>query len=128
MNKLTTNGVCISVEVQFQPAHSEPIKNKYLFVYHIKIENQNPFPVQLLHRHWIIVEADGKIKEVKGEGVIGVQPVIEPAASHSYNSFSIISQEIGYMEGTYSLIRLDDHTPFQSEIPRFYLEVPFILN
>jgi ApaG protein len=128
MNRLVTNGIRITVEAEFQPAHSEPIRNKYLYVYHILIENQNDFPVQLLTRRWIIFEADGTRKEVKGEGVIGEQPIIEAGAHHCYNSFSIVQHEVAYMEGHYIMQRKDNREYFKVEIPRFLLEAPFKVN
>ena len=128
MNRLVTNGIRITVNVEFQPSLSEPIRNKYLYDYHILIENQNDFPVQLLTRKWIIFEADGTKRVVKGEGVIGEQPIIEPGASHRYNSYSIVRHEVAYMEGYYTMQRKDNREYFKVNIPRLLLEAPFKVN
>ena len=128
METLTTNGIRISVEHQYQPAHSEPQRNHFLHVYDIKIENRNPYPVQLLRRHWIITQDAGLKNEVKGDGVIGVQPVIQPGGVHAYSSYCVLANEIGQMQGSYTMLRLDDHTHFEVMIPAFVLAVPAKLN
>jgi ApaG protein len=128
METLTTHGVRISVEHQYQPAHSEPQRSYYLHVYDIRIENRNDFPVQLLRRHWIITEDSGVMSEVLGDGVIGVQPVIQPGGVHAYSSYCVVRTEIGQMQGTYSMIRLDSNTEFEVRIPAFVLTVPAKLN
>lgn len=128
METLTTNGVRISVEHQYQPAHSEPQRNYYLHVYDIKIENRNAYPIQLLRRHWLITEDSGVTNEVKGDGVIGKQPVIQPGGVHAYSSYCVLTTEIGQMQGTYIMVRLDDNTTFEVKIPVFVLTVPAKLN
>ncbi|MDX1409046.1 MAG: ApaG domain, partial [Saprospiraceae bacterium] len=91
MQTLITHGIKISVESFYQPAHSEPHRNRFLHVYNIRIENQNDFTVQLLRRHWYIVEGTGETKEVEGVGVINQQPVIGPGGFHAYSSYSILA-------------------------------------
>ncbi len=128
METLTTNGIRISVEHQYQPSHSEPHRNYFLHVYDISIENRNHYPVQLLRRHWIITEDSGVQNEVKGDGVIGVQPVIQPGGVHVYSSYCVLTTEIGRMQGTYTMLRLDEKTNFDVKIPAFVLTVPAKLN
>ena len=128
METQTTHGIRISVEHQYQVTHSEPQRQHYLHVYDITIENRNPFPVQLLRRHWIILEDNGTHNEVVGDGVIGVQPVIQPGGMHAYSSYCVLASEIGQMRGRYFMERLDDHTTFEVDIPPFVLTLPAKLN
>lgn len=128
METLTTNGITVSVETQYLPAHSNSRAQKFIFGYHIVIENGSPFTVQLLRRHWVIQDADGRLREVEGEGVIGQQPVIEPGDSHEYASFCNLNTEIGKMHGTYLMKRRDDDSLFEVAIPEFKMVAPFRLN
>lgn len=125
---MTTHGIRITVESQYQPSHSEPQRGMFLHVYDIQIENRNAFAVQLLFRHWIITESDGGRKEVKGPGVIGLQPVIAAGAMHAYSSYCVLSSDIGRMEGTYTMRRVDDDTRFEVIIPPFTLALPERMN
>lgn len=128
MEILTTNGITVSVETQYLSAHSNPRELKFLFGYHIVIENGSPFTVQLLRRHWLIQDSDGQLREVEGEGVIGVQPVLQAGESHEYASFCNLETEIGKMRGTYLMSRLDDGSLFEVTIPEFRMVAPFRLN
>ena len=128
MQALTTHGVRIGVESQYQPGHSFPHRSQYLHVYTIQIKNYNDYPVQLLTRHWDITEADGSKKEVDGPGVVGEQPLMEPGGFHSYSSFCILANPIGKMAGYYTMVRLDTGESFNVDIPEFLLVVPDIMN
>ena len=128
MEILTTNGITVSVETQYLPAHSNPRAGKFIFGYHIVIENGSPHTVQLLRRHWVIQEATGQLREVEGEGVIGQQPVLQPGAYHEYTSFCDLFSELGKMSGTYLMSRRDDDTLFEVVIPEFRMVAPFKLN
>ena len=128
METLTTNGITVSVETQYLPAHSNPREQKFIFGYHIVIENGSPYTVQLLRRHWVIRDADNRLREVEGEGVIGQQPVMHPGDSHEYASFCNLDTEIGKMHGTYLMKRLDDESHFEVTIPEFKMVAPFRLN
>jgi ApaG protein len=128
METQTTHGIRISVEHQYQPAHSEPQRNHFLHVYDITIENSNPFPVQLLRRHWTIIEDNGIRNEVIGDGVIGVQPTIQPGGLHAYSSYCVLTSEIGTMRGNYVMQRLDDNSLLEVQIPPFVLALPAKLN
>lgn len=128
METLITNGIRISVEHQYQESHSEPQRNQFLHVYDITIENRNRFPVQLLRRQWVIHEDTGIKNEIAGEGVIGVQPVIQPGGMHAYSSYCILTSEIGRMEGTYTMQRLDTQSLLEVQIPGFVLVLPAKLN
>ena len=128
METLTTNGITVSVETQYLPTHSNPRELKFIFGYHITIENGSPFIVQLLRRHWVIQHSDGRLREVEGEGVIGEQPVLNPGDIHEYSSFCDLDTDIGRMHGTYLMTRRDDGSLFEVAIPEFRMVAPFRMN
>jgi len=104
----------------FLPEQSAPSNNKYLFGYRITISNEGDRPVQLLSRHWVIIDADGEREEVKGPGVVGETPLLEPGSSHTYSSFCPLETAWGTMEGTYQM-RTDAGEEFDAVIGRFVL-------
>lgn len=128
MEALTTNGVRITVESEYRPGQSFPHRGQYLHVYTIHIINYNEFPIQLITRHWDIVEADGSRKVVDGEGVVGEQPIIEADGIHSYSSFCVLGFPIGRMEGYYTMVRQDTGEQFDVVIPAFLLTQPDVMN
>lgn len=128
METLTTNGITISVETQYLTAHSNPRAHKFLFGYRIMIENGSPHTVQLLRRHWVIQESDGQLREVEGEGVVGLQPILAPGEFHEYSSFCDLHTDIGKMSGTYLMVRRDNESLFEVTIPEFRLVAPARLN
>lgn len=128
MHTLTTQGIKVSVEATYQPAYSRPLEMKYIFSYHIVIENLSNETVQLLRRHWHIFDSNGIIREVEGEGVIGKQPVLAPGEVHQYASWSPLMTELGKMSGTYLFVRQSDNEQFKVKIPEFQLLAPFKLN
>ena len=123
-----SGGIKISVETFYQPEYSNPLNSEFMFAYRITIENNNPFPVKLLSRHWFIYDSNSNMREVEGEGVVGVQPVIAPAASYQYISGCNLRAEIGKMNGTYLLENVNNKKSFEVIIPSFELHVPFKLN
>ncbi len=127
METTITKGIRISVEVFYQPSHSETV-DSHVFAYRISIENQNDFAVQLLRRHWHIVHADGSSREVEGAGVVGKQPVLKPRAVHQYVSGCYLPTELGKMYGTYLMEKVEDGTQFRVRIPAFIMVVPSLLN
>jgi len=128
MTTAVTEGIKITVQSKFEPGYTLPLGGPFLFAYHIIIENQNPFPVQLLHRHWFIFDSNGAQREVQGKGVVGLQPVIEAGARYTYNSACDLFTEIGKMHGTYQMRRLDSSHLFTVVVPEFRMEAPHILN
>ncbi|MBK8554718.1 MAG: Co2+/Mg2+ efflux protein ApaG [Lewinellaceae bacterium] len=128
MEICTTNGITVRVETQFLPGHSNARAEKFLFGYHITIENGSPFTVQLLRRHWNIWDSNGMLREVDGDGIIGQQPILEPGTVHSYSSYCNLITEMGRMSGTYLMMRLDNETEFDVVIPEFKMVVPFKMN
>ncbi len=120
-----SQGVKISVETFYQPDYSNPLSGEYMFAYRITIENNNPHPVKLLRRHWNIFDSNGTWKEVDGEGVIGVQPVIQPGDQYQYVSGCNLKTEMGKMFGYYLMENLNNHSEFEANIPLFEMIAPF---
>ena len=128
MVTIITDGVKVSVETQYQPEYSNPANDHFMFAYKINIENLTEYSVQLMRRHWFILDSNGIKREVEGEGVIGQQPVIEPGQTHEYVSGCNLKTDMGRMSGTYQMVRLMDNAAFEVQIPEFYLVAPFKLN
>lgn len=123
-----SEGVKISVETFYQPEYSNPINFEFMFAYRITIENNNNFPVKLLTRHWYIYEGTGTSREVQGDGVVGVQPEIEPGNSYQYVSGCNLKSELGKMSGSYLFENINNKQLFEVSIPSFEMQVPFKLN
>ena len=128
MEILTTNGITITVETQYLPQHSDPKEGKFVFGYHITIENGSDHTIQLLRRHWFIYDGCGEIREVEGEGVIGQQPVLEPGQYHQYASYCDLKTDIGKMRGTFLMTRRNDQVFFDVPVPEFKMCMPARLN
>ena len=123
-----SEGIKISVETHYQPDYSNAVNSEFMFAYKISIENHNSFPVKLLRRHWHIYDSNGTAREVEGEGVVGVQPRINPGASYQYISGCNLRTEIGKMHGTYLMQNMNTEATFDVMIPSFDMTVPFKLN
>lgn len=123
-----TQGVKISVDTVYQEEYSNPEKEHFMFAYQITIENLSDYAIQLMRRQWFIFDSNGTQKEVEGEGVVGLQPTIEPGESHSYVSGCNLTTDMGSMSGTYLMHRIADGTDFSVDIPEFNLIVPYRLN
>jgi len=124
MESKVTEGINIIVEQFYQPDYSNPVMHEFMFAYRITIENNNAFPVQLLRRHWFIHDSNTEQKEVEGEGVIGVQPIIKPNEQYQYISGCNLKSELGKMFGTYLMENVNTKQRFQVKIPVFQLEAP----
>jgi ApaG protein len=118
-----TRGVTVRVSVSYLPEQSEPAHGRWFWAYHIRIENDGDEAVQLLTRHWIITDGRGGQAEVKGEGVVGDQPMIDPGESYDYVSGCPLQTPSGSMEGSYGMIDADG-APFEVAIPAFPLQAP----
>lgn len=119
--------ISVSSETLYIPEQSSPKDSRYVFAYTITIKNTGMMAARLLRRHWIITDANGKVQEVKGEGVIGEQPHILPGASHQYSSASVLETPVGCMQGSYEMIA-DDGVEFEANIPIFNLSLPNALH
>jgi ApaG protein len=117
-----TEGIRVTVRPVYLPDQSEPVRSRFVFAYHIRIENVGERAAQLRTRHWRIHDEAGQDTTVEGEGVVGVQPLLVPGGVHQYQSFCVLHAPTGWMEGRYGFIR-DDGTPFDVRIPRFDLAV-----
>ncbi len=123
----TTNGITVRVSVSFLPEQSEPGKGRWFWSYHIRVENETDQAVQLVSREWTIIDGRGNQQQVRGEGVVGEQPVIEPGASFDYVSGCPLTTPTGAMEGLYQLVA-SDGTRFPVAIPRFPLIAPAVAD
>lgn len=123
-----TEGIKISVEQFYQPDYSNPLQLEYMFAYRVTIQNNNSYPVQLLRRHWFIYDSNAEQREVEGEGVIGVQPIIAPNDQYQYISGCNLKSELGKMVGTYLMENMHTRQRFEVNIPVFQLEAPFKRN
>ncbi|MDX8407342.1 MAG: Co2+/Mg2+ efflux protein ApaG [Mariprofundaceae bacterium] len=119
--------VGVSVKPAYAPEHSDPEQGRFVFIYHISIQNRGDQAAQLISRHWIITDANGKTQEVRGDGVIGEQPVLAPGDVHRYSSFCVLETNVGCMQGSYMMLG-EDGLYFDAPIPAFTLAVPGALN
>jgi ApaG protein len=117
----------VTVETVFIPEQSDIEHNRYAFAYHVKITNTGNIAAQLISRHWIITEANGEQQEVKGLGVVGAQPLLNPGEHFEYTSGSIINTPMGDMHGTYQMVA-EDGTRFDAIIQPFALSMPRVLH
>jgi len=123
-----SEGVEISVEIFYQSDYSNPMNQEFMFAYRITLENHNNFTVKLLRRHWFIFDSNGEHREVEGEGVIGIQPVLKPGETYQYVSGCNLKTEMGKMHGTYQMENQNNKEFFKVNIPPFDMIVPFKNN
>jgi len=126
-NKIS-EGMEVSVETFYQPDYSNPVSGEYMFAYRITIENHNGFPVKLHRRHWHIFDSNGSYREVEGEGVVGVQPVLQAGERYQYVSGCNLRTEMGKMYGSYTMENLNNKKSFEVNIPVFEMIVPFKMS
>jgi ApaG protein len=123
----TTRDITVRVSVSFLPEQSEPGKGRWFWAYHVRVENGGAQAVQLVSREWIISDGRGVRHEVRGEGVVGEQPVLEPGGSFDYVSGCPLTTPTGAMEGRYFMVAADG-TSFPVDIPRFPLIAPAVTS
>jgi ApaG protein len=117
------NHFSIMVQPRYVPGESDPASRRYVFAYTITIANVGQEPARLLNRRWLITNADGDRREVKGRGVVGEQPYIEPGDAFRYTSAAVIETAVGTMQGSYEF-ETDSGELFEVPIPMFSLSVP----
>ena len=117
----------VSVETNYLAEQSDPASERYVFAYTITIENDGEEPAKLLRRHWIITDANGKVQEVRGDGVVGEQPHLNPGQGFRYSSGAILETPVGTMQGSYQMVE-DDGDEFDAPIAPFRLAVPGLLH
>jgi ApaG protein len=126
-----TNNIKVSAESEYISERSVPEDSEFFFAYTIQITNMGEKPARLMSRHWIITDGHGRTHEVKGDGVVGEQPVIAPGESYEYSSFCPLETPTGTMQGSYKMVYMQGGSVgegFQIEIPRFFLIEPSSFN
>ncbi len=117
----------VKVETDYVPEQSQPEQDRYVFAYTITIVNSGTIGAKLLRRHWVITDANNKVQEVKGEGVIGEQPYLEPGKSFRYTSAAVLETPLGCMQGSYEMLA-DNGVVFEAPISVFRLSTPVTLH
>lgn len=117
----------IRVRSAYDPSQSEPNEGRFVFAYTINISNQGAIPARLMARHWMITDGNGKMREVRGDGVVGEQPHLGPGQAFEYSSGAIIDTPVGSMQGSYQMLA-DNGDRFDAPIPPFTLAVPGQIN
>lgn len=127
MSSAVTEGIRVEVKSDYRADRSEPLRHRWLFTYTVTISNQGDAPAQLQTRHWIILDGNGHREDVRGDGVVGHQPRLEPGQSFEYTSFCVLQTSHGSMRGSYQMER-DGGDRFDAEIAPFPLVVPELVN
>jgi ApaG protein len=127
MSTAVTNGIMVTVRSQYIPERSSVSGRQYAFAYTVTIANQGDTTARLESRHWIITDAVGRVEEVRGPGVVGMQPRLRPGESFEYTSWCVLATPSGEMRGTYQMIT-DDGGQFDADIAPFHLGMPQTLN
>jgi ApaG protein len=126
-SEAVTRNIRVSVDAQYSPAHSHPSNQQWFFLYTIRITNEGKETVQLISRHWLITDANDRVEEVRGLGVVGHQPVLAPGESFEYTSWCVIATSTGSMRGTYQMVSSRGQA-FDAEVAPFRLSMPHSLN
>lgn len=119
--------ITVTTQVDYLPEQSDEANDRYVFAYTITLKNSGTVAAQLISRHWIITDALQQVQEVRGLGVVGEQPVLNPGESFQYRSGTALATPMGNMRGYYQMTADDGH-PFEVEIPEFLLSIPRILH
>ena len=117
----------VDVDTSYLEDQSDPKERRYVFSYTITIRNEGNVPARLLTRHWIITDSNGKVQEVRGEGVVGEQPYLKPGQGFRYSSGAVLETPVGAMEGSYQMVA-DDGEQFDAPIAAFSLAMPCLLH
>ena len=123
----TKYDITVTTKTQYLADQSDEAAGKFVFAYTITIKNTGTAPAQLISRHWIITDSNGKVQEVKGLGVVGEQPLLAPGEGYEYTSGASIATPVGTMRGTYQMVA-EDGTRFDATIPEFTLSIPRVLH
>lgn len=127
MSEAKKYNIRVDVATRYLPEQSDPESDRYVFSYAITITNVGGIAAQLISRHWLITDADGKVQEVRGLGVVGNQPLLQPGEKFEYASGSALETPVGTMKGTYQMVA-EDGTQFDAIIPEFVLSMPRTLH
>jgi ApaG protein len=123
MSDKTTYSISVAVQTRFLDEQSVPANDRYVFAYTIRIANVGNVPARLLTRHWIITDANGRVQEVRGDGVVGEQPWLRPGEDFHYTSGAVLETAVGTMRGSYQMLA-DDGRRFDAPIAQFTLSIP----
>jgi len=123
----SANKISVEVETSYVDEQSDPDERRYVFSYTITIRNEGAVPARLLTRHWIITHGNGKVQEVRGDGVVGEQPHLKPGQGFRYSSGAVLETPVGAMQGSYEMID-DDGQRFDVPIRPFRLAMPGIVQ
>ena len=127
MEKDKSQGIVIQTQVKYLPDQSDETADRFVFSYTISISNLGQVAARLISRHWVITDAYNHIQEVRGQGVVGEQPMLQPSQSFEYSSGTVLATQVGTMRGSYQM-RGEDGSEFEVEIPEFVLSVPRVLH
>jgi ApaG protein len=127
MSSALTNGILVTVRSEYIPERSSVSAQQFAFAYTVRIANQGSEPAQLRSRHWLISDANGTVQEVRGDGVVGEQPLLQPGQEFEYTSWCVIATASGTMRGSYQMVRPGGET-FDAQIAPFRLGLPQTLN
>lgn len=127
MSSTVTEGIRVTVKAQYWPERSSPEAGQWAFTYTVEISNEGTEPAKLERRHWIITDANGKVEEVRGEGVVGKQPRLNPGERFEYTSWAMLRTPFGTMRGSYLMVRPDGKR-FEAKIAEFALTQPHGLH
>ena len=119
----TQHKIRVDVDTSYLEDQSDPKERRFVFSYTITIRNEGSVPARLLTRHWIITDSNGKVQEVRGEGVVGEQPYLKPGQGFRYSSGAVLETPVGSMQGSYQMLA-DDGERFDAPIPAFTLAIP----
>jgi ApaG protein len=122
-----TKRIKVEVQTAFLEEQSEPRENRYVFSYTITIRNEGEVAARLVTRHWIITDSNGKVQEVRGNGVVGEQPYLKPGQGFRYSSGAVLETPVGAMQGSYQMVA-DDGDRFDAPVAPFRLAIPGVLN
>jgi ApaG protein len=117
----------VQVKTEYLQGQSDPDEDRFVFAYTITITNQGDVAARLMTRHWVITDSNGKVQEVRGDGVVGEQPHLNPGENFRYSSGAILETPVGSMEGSYQMVS-DDGSHFDAPIAPFRLAVPGLLH
>lgn len=127
MEKNDPHGIIIQTQVNYLPEQSDESADRFVFSYTISITNLGSTSARLVSRHWIITDAHNHVQEVRGQGVVGEQPLLKPSQSFEYTSGTVLTTQVGTMRGSYQM-QAGDGSTFEVEIPQFVLSVPRVLH
>lgn len=127
MTSASTYRIDVTAAPRFLEEQSQPALGRYVFAYTITLRNEGALPAKLLTRHWVITDGNGRVEELRGPGVVGEHPHLQPGESFEYTSGAMLDTPVGTMQGSYQMLA-DDGTAFLAPIPRFTLSVPRILH